>query len=77
MATKIFCDGCDSDITEDKGDSRKGLRINTTTQAGQGEVIMGQFEIGPFDLCGRCIRRFKEDVNPKMWPRCEEAMRAA
>jgi hypothetical protein len=77
MATKIFCDGCDTDITDDKGDARKGLRINTTTQAGQGEAVLGQFQVGPFDLCGQCVRRFREDVNPKTWARYHEAKRVA
>lgn len=77
MATKIFCDGCDIDITEDKGDARKGLRINTTTQAGQGEAVLGQFQVGPFDLCGGCIRRFKDDVNPTTWPRRATERRVA
>lgn len=69
MATKVFCDGCDADITNSKNESRKGLRVNTTCEAGPGREILGQFEIGPFDLCGSCISHFKQDVNPKTWPR--------
>lgn len=68
MATKIFCDGCDGDITKPESDARHGLRIKTITN--NGDLVLGQFEIGPFDLCGPCIERFKRDCNPRTWPRC-------
>lgn len=67
MSTKIFCDGCDADITNNCTDARKGLCVSTSTS--NGTVVLGQFEIGPFDLCGGCIQRFKQDVNPRKWPR--------
>jgi hypothetical protein len=75
MATKVFCDGCDTDMTDGKNESRKGLRVNTTCEAGPRREVLGQFEIGPFDLCGRCIQQFKKDVNPKTWPRAVEPAR--
>jgi hypothetical protein len=67
MATKIFCDGCDADITGDRSDSRKGLRIEASTDGGN--VKMGQFAGGPFDLCKACIDRYKRECDPRTWPR--------
>lgn len=77
MATKIYCDGCDRDITEGRSDARKGIRINATSQAGEGQAILGQFEVGPFDLCGTCIECFKRDCNPKNWARETKVNRVA
>lgn len=67
MATKIFCDGCDADITDAGGNSRRGIRLSASTQ--DGNVKLGQFECGPYDLCGACVDRFRAVANPHKWAR--------
>lgn len=66
MAYKIFCDGCDKPIVDEKDGSRIGLEVKFNTR--QGDEVLGQFACVQ-DLCKSCIDRMKELIQAKNWAR--------
>lgn len=69
MAKKILCDGCDGDITDRKRDPAARHHLVAEYRQHDGPVVLGQFKIGPFDLCGSCIDELRRVSDPTRWPR--------
>ena len=56
MATKIFCDRCNSDITSDRSISGNKVTLELEDQSAAVDKI--------YDLCKSCTRLFHDWMNP-------------
>lgn len=65
MATKIYCDGCDADITARALHKDCMFGAELKLQRNGHSAI----HIEHLDLCADCIGRLKRETNPREWTR--------
>jgi hypothetical protein len=66
MATKTFCDGCGSELTQPW--QIKKLTFQMTEHPADKTM-----DSGAFDLCSDCAHRFRFHHLPRSWPHAIEA----
>jgi hypothetical protein len=71
MAKKVACDGCDADITDLKSNPTARHNLRAEYKQHDGPIVLGQFEVGPFDLCALCISELQRVSDPKRWRRVQ------
>lgn len=75
MATKVFCDGCDTELTA-KTYHHVELDFNGSQRRGPEAIRHGRDDAdeprtppAEFDLCGRCLAHWRKVASPRTWER--------
>ena len=63
MAKKVYCDGCDQDISH-MVDRKTSVPVKIEQD---GAALLQT----TFDLCDECRRHLVHTANPKRWARCD------
>lgn len=67
MAIRYFCDGCDTEVPQ----FRTTLTVSVESESDY--VSTDRISLSDtFHLCSACVRKYRDQMNPKKWVRAKK-----